>query len=144
MVPSGFVTLRTLPLLPNGKVDRRGLPAPEGRPDVGRYVTPRTPTEEALAGIWKDLLNLDRVGVDDNFFDLGGHSLLLVRIHAAVQKKLNLNVPITALLRYPTIYALSQYVDKQAKLDAGVQQGLRRAQTRHARNRAEATSGAPA
>src|SRR5262249_18764989 len=77
MVPAAFVVLDALPLTPNGKVDRNALPAPEQqRPDWhGVFVAPRSPTEELLAALCAEVLGLDRVGIHDNFFDLGGHSL---------------------------------------------------------------------
>src|SRR5262249_61088567 len=77
MVPSAFVVLETLPLTENGKVDRRALPAPDQlRPELeGSYVAPRTPTQELIAGIWAEVLKLERVGVHDDFFDLGFLSL---------------------------------------------------------------------
>jgi amino acid adenylation domain-containing protein/non-ribosomal peptide synthase protein (TIGR01720 family) len=81
MVPSAFVTLPEFPLTPNGKLDRRALPAPEGRPDLDDpYVAPRSPAEEILAGIWARVLGVERVGVHDNFFDLGGDSILSLQV----------------------------------------------------------------
>ncbi|MGH7829001.1 MAG: non-ribosomal peptide synthetase, partial [Candidatus Binatia bacterium] len=75
MIPSAFVTLHSLPLSPNGKLDRRALPVPgPNRPEVETFVPPRTPVEELLAMIWAQILKVDRVGMHDNFFDLGGHS----------------------------------------------------------------------
>jgi amino acid adenylation domain-containing protein/non-ribosomal peptide synthase protein (TIGR01720 family) len=80
MIPSSFVPLEALPVTPNGKLDRKSLPVPEGRPiPDGIHVAPRTPTEELLAKIWRDLLQVDRVGVHDNFFELGGDSILAIQ-----------------------------------------------------------------
>ena len=79
MVPGMWVQLQVLPLTPSGKIDRKALPAPEGRPQIGGYVAPRTPLEQTLARIWAEVLHLEQVGVEDNFFELGGHSLLVMR-----------------------------------------------------------------
>src|SRR6185312_1068664 len=81
MVPSAFVTLESFPLTPNGKLDRRALPAPELSGYVSRqYEAPLGEVEEILAGIWQSLLKVERVGRNDNFFELGGHSLLIVQM----------------------------------------------------------------
>jgi amino acid adenylation domain-containing protein len=105
MVPFAFVTLDRFPLLPNGKVDRKALPPPElGQAATERgFVAPRTSLEEALAGIWRDVLGLKQVGVLDNFFDLGGHSLLAIRVQARTESQLARKVPLTAFLQTPTI-----------------------------------------
>ncbi len=89
MVPSSFVRLEAFPLTPNGKVDRHALPAPESMHlDTSHgYVAPRTPTEEVLADIWAQVLGLDQVGVQENFFDLGGHSLLSLRVVSELEKR---------------------------------------------------------
>src|SRR5437762_6880036 len=96
MVPSAFVTLESLPLTPNGTIDRRALPVPEqSRPDLEEaFVAPRTPTEEALAKIWTRLLKLELVGIHDNFFDLGGHSLLAVRLIRQTEKAFGKKLPL--------------------------------------------------
>src|SRR5690606_22717742 len=82
MVPTAWVTLDTLPLTPNGKIDRKALPAPERGATGTPYAPPQGPTEERLAGIWADVLRLDRVGRHDNFFALGGDSILSIQIVA--------------------------------------------------------------
>ena len=88
MLPSAFLFIDEFPLTPNGKLDRKALPSPEGpSPELkSSYVAPRTPTEEALASIWCDVLNLKQVGIHDNFFDLGGHSLLATQVMSRVSK----------------------------------------------------------
>lgn len=111
MVPSAIMVLDELPLSPNRKVDRMALPAPEGRQDIGEYVAPRTPTEEALAGLWMEVLKLDRVGVRDDFFDLGGHSLLATRIVARIQEALVPGFPLRALFDAPTIEGLAAHIE---------------------------------
>src|SRR5204862_7701621 len=82
MLPSAFVLLDALPLTPNGKLDRVALPAPDwNRAAPGRaYVAPSTPVEQALAGIWREVIHVERVGVHDSFFDIGGHSLTATQV----------------------------------------------------------------
>jgi amino acid adenylation domain-containing protein len=110
MMPAAFVALEALPLTPNGKVDRNRLPAPEGRPQIAEYMAPRTSTEEALAAIWAEVLKLDKVGVNDNFFDLGGHSLLLLRLHQRLKAALRRDFPLMALFRHPTVRSFEAFL----------------------------------
>ena len=114
MVPSVFVTLEALPLTPNGKVNRRALPAPEGkRPDlVVDYVPPQTDLEHVIASIWQEVLQLGTVGIHDNFFEVGGTSLLLVQVHSKLREKLNQDIPVVELFRSPTIHALAQSLSR--------------------------------
>ena len=113
MVPSAFVTLETLPRTTNGKLDRKALPAPDvsRQSDRGSYSAPRAPAEKAIAQIWNAVLGVDRVGIDDNFFDLGGHSLLLLQAHNRLRASLRPDLPVVALLQYPTIRTLARYLD---------------------------------
>jgi amino acid adenylation domain-containing protein len=113
MVPSAFVTLDALPLTPNGKVDRRALPAPDAaRRDVaGDYVAPRDATEEALAGIWGEVLKRERVGVHDNFFDLGGHSLLATQAMTKLAQHFGVELPLRAIFESPTVAQLAAAVE---------------------------------
>ena len=96
MVPSHIVVLDSFPIASSGKIDRKALPPPEGRsPELeGSYVAPRTPTEEVLASIWREVLKLEQVGVHDNFFELGGHSLLATQVVARLAKLLKLDLPL--------------------------------------------------
>jgi thioesterase domain-containing protein/acyl carrier protein len=86
-----------LPLTANGKVDRRALPAPEGRPEIGDYVAARTPVEEALCAIWCEVLKVDRVGVNDNFFELGGHSLVAMQLILRVRREFDVGIEVRVL-----------------------------------------------
>ena len=118
MIPSAFVMLPALPLTPNGKVDRLALPAPEDtRPELDTaFAAPRTPIEEELAGIWAEVLSLDRVGIYDNFFDLGGHSLAATRVVSQVLKKFQIEIPFESLFQSPTIAEMAEVITRsQAK-----------------------------
>jgi len=109
MLPAAFVALDTLPLSANGKLDRLALPAPDPvRPDLAPgYLAPRNPVEEILATIWAEVLDLERIGVHDNFFDLGGHSLMVTQVVARVQEALHVDLPVAAMFEHPTIAALA-------------------------------------
>ncbi|HEY0735324.1 MAG TPA: amino acid adenylation domain-containing protein [Herpetosiphonaceae bacterium] len=115
MVPSAFVVLAELPTLPNGKLDRRALPAPEIASATSErpYVAPRTPTESALAEIWQSLLEVEQVSVDDQFFRLGGHSLLAIRLMEQIHKRLGQRLPVAALFEEPTIAHLAQRLEQR-------------------------------
>jgi acyl carrier protein len=113
MVPGAFVVLEALPLTPNGKLDRKALPAPEHAADTDRYVAPRTPVEEVLAEIWAEVLRLERVGVHDSFFDLGGHSLLIMRLLAKIQATFDLEISIRTVFSMPTLEAMAGEIERR-------------------------------
>jgi amino acid adenylation domain-containing protein len=112
MIPSKFVFLGALPLTPNGKVDRRALPDPgKFRPELDTaYAAPRTSVEVEVEGIWREVLSLDRIGVDDNFFDLGGHSLAATRVVSQVIKKFQIEIPLQSLFQSPTIAEMAAVI----------------------------------
>jgi alpha-ketoglutarate-dependent taurine dioxygenase/acyl carrier protein len=117
MVPSAFVLLETLPIAPSGKVDRKALPAPDLsqlQPE-GTFVTASTPVEEVLAGIWAEVLSLEKVGVRDNFFELGGHSLLATRVISQVRQVFKLEIPLRRLFESPTVAELAKDIETASK-----------------------------
>jgi amino acid adenylation domain-containing protein len=105
MMPALFVPLTALPLSPNGKVDRRALPAPGAAAGAAAFSAPGTPLEEMIAGIWSEVLKVDRIGRDDDFFELGGHSLLATRVLSRLREMLGVDVPLRSLFEAKTIVA---------------------------------------
>jgi amino acid adenylation domain-containing protein len=112
MVPAAFVSVDSLPLNANGKLDVRTLPAPNQEPAAHEFVTPRTPEEEKLAQIWQEVLKLERVGMTDNFFELGGHSLLATQIISRVRNRFRVQMPLQSFLQNPTIGALAAEIGR--------------------------------
>ncbi|MGR9100206.1 MAG: non-ribosomal peptide synthetase, partial [Gammaproteobacteria bacterium] len=110
MIPETIVFMRRLPRLPNGKVDRKILPPPDPTDDSHKppYAEPVSALEKQLAGIWAELLKLERVGIHDNFFDLGGHSLLAVSLLNRIEKKLALDLPVMTIFHCPTVAQLAE------------------------------------
>jgi fengycin family lipopeptide synthetase B len=123
MVPSAFVALDRFPLTSNGKVDRKQLPKPEyGSSEVGtNYIAPNSQTEKIIAGVWGEALGLQRVGVNDTFFDLGGHSLLMVKVQAKLRDELKKNISIAEMFQFPTISLLSRHLDQDQAGDGEMQ-----------------------
>jgi len=112
MVPSAFIILDTLPLLPNGKLDRQRLPYPDSsRPNLDTpFIVPETSVEQALAKIWAEVLNVNHVGTHDNFFDLGGHSLAATRIVSRVIKHFQVDLPLQSLFQSPTVAEMATVI----------------------------------
>ncbi|MEM7353208.1 MAG: SDR family oxidoreductase [Acidobacteriota bacterium] len=110
MMPAAFVVLDSLPLLPNGKVNRAALPAPETPDSTSATIAPRSGLERTIAAVWKEVLSRQRVGLHDSFFDLGGHSLLLVRVQDQLRQRLSVELGLTELFQYPTIASLAAHL----------------------------------
>ena len=135
MTPALYVTVDAFPLTPNGKVNRKALPAPsEGRVETSvHYVAPRNETERSIAAIWQSVLAVEKVGITDNFFDLGGHSLLIIQVHNQLRRSLETTLTIAQMFQYPTIEALAAHLQRpQAAADT-----LQQAQARAARQRSQ-------
>jgi amino acid adenylation domain-containing protein/FkbH-like protein len=132
MVPSAFVALERLPLTLNGKVDRRSLPAPSAQQHrTTGYVAPRTEVEARLAAIWAEVLELERVGIHDNFFfDLGGHSLLAARLVSRIAQETGQAAPLSLMFREPTISGQAQHFSRPPSPDIDLLEPVRSSGTR--------------
>ncbi|MCB0168540.1 MAG: amino acid adenylation domain-containing protein, partial [Anaerolineae bacterium] len=111
MIPTAFMRLATLPLTPSGKVDRKALPRPE-RESTPDFIPPRTATEVALAVIWREVLGVEKVGLNDDFFVLGGHSLLATQIISRIRQTFQIELPLRSLFEYPNLAALANVITK--------------------------------
>lgn len=114
MIPVAFVQMDELPLTPTGKVNRRALPLPEWKKKTTHhYVPPKTELEKKMVSIWEEVLQIERVGVEDNFFDLGGHSLLMIQVQSRLQASLGREIPMVQLFQYPTIRLLAKHLESK-------------------------------
>jgi len=140
MIPAAFVWLATMPLTPNGKLDRRSLPAPRGAAvAAARSAEASTGAEAMVAEIWRRVLGVDACGLNDNFFDLGGHSLLVVQVLTELRLKVSRPIQLTDLFKYTTIHALARFIEAPDSPPADARQ----AKTRAARRRAILDRGRP-
>jgi hypothetical protein len=117
MVPALFVLLAAFPRTPNGKIDRRALPVPERwhpQPEAV-YVAPRTAAQRTIATIWQEVLQVEQVGIHDNFFDLGGHSLLMAKVWSKLRPMFQQELSMVDMFQYPTIHALATYLSQESK-----------------------------
>lgn len=126
MIPTAFVPLPALPHTPAGKIDRRALPAPEGEAFAvsAPYVAPRTPLEEEIAAAWREVLGVERVGVEDSFFELGGHSLLAARLFSRLRDRLQIDLPLREFYQRPTVAAIAEAIVR-VRAQHDEDQGLR-------------------
>src|SRR5262249_34897806 len=122
MVPSAFVLLDGLPLSPNGKVDRKALPAPGsvGPPPDDSCAPPPGSVEETVARIWAEVLGVERVGVRDNFFDLGGHSLLATQVLSRLRQVFPVDLPLRRLFEEPTVANLARAISESQSKSVSV------------------------
>ncbi len=121
MIPSAFVELLDMPRTPNGKVDRKALPAPEGRAVQEAVTGPRNPVEEVVAGIWAELFEAERVSIHDDFFELGGHSLLATQVMARIALAFQIELPIQNLFERPTVARLSELLEASIRSRHGIE-----------------------
>ncbi|MEW6735979.1 MAG: amino acid adenylation domain-containing protein, partial [Acidobacteriota bacterium] len=133
MIPSAYVMMEKLPLTANGKLDRKTLPMPENlssQVEAG-YLPPRNDVEQRLVTIWQEVLKIRNIGICDNFFDLGGHSLLMAQVHDKIRKVFSTNISMIDLFKYPTISLLVKHLNlPQTERPAAALQGSTRAETR--------------
>jgi non-ribosomal peptide synthetase component F len=143
MIPGLFVTLESLPLTANGKVNRQALPAPNQQQQTTGYVAPRSQVEQKIAEIWQQALKIEKVGIDDNFFDIGGHSLLIAQVHSQMRDLFQRDIPLIKILEYPTISAIARFlVEEQGEqAEALIAQSLDRAQKQRAMRRRHPRAG---
>ena len=131
MVPSVIVELDDLPINRNGKIDRQSLPIPEKtQPRSAPYVAPENSMEETIATVWQDVLQVEQVGVDDNFFDLGGHSLLMVRVHNDLRKAFDKEISLIDMFTNPTVRMLAQHFSAAGDQPSSAEKATERAMSR--------------
>jgi hypothetical protein len=124
--------MERFPLTPNAKIDRKALPAPSQVETAARpaFVAPTSDLESTIAGVWRAALNIPEVGVNDSFFDLGGHSLLMVQVQQTLRRVLDRNLAITDLFRFPTIRSLAAHLGSATNDATTIQQSVERADAR--------------
>jgi amino acid adenylation domain-containing protein len=139
MLPAVLMPLARLPLNRNGKLDRGALPAPvEGRPEAAPYEAPTTELEQRIATIWQEALKVERVGLHGNFFDLGGHSLLMVQVHEKLSAAFGRRFSMVELFQHPTVASLAKYVAQQSTPDAAGEDAKQQARDERARKQLQA------
>ncbi|MBN3925211.1 amino acid adenylation domain-containing protein [Nostoc sp. NMS4] len=140
MMPSNFIMLKVLPLTSNGKVNYSALPESNSdRPELAAtYEPPQTEIERAIANIWQQMLHVEKVGIHDNFFDIGGHSLLLVTIHAKLRENFTTNISVINLFEHPTINSLAKYLTQKQTEISSFEESTQRAESRTASRQSRA------
>lgn len=136
MLPTTYTVLKALPLTPNGKVDRKALPMPEvsSTSSVGKFVEPATGMQRIIAEKWQQVLQIERVGAEDNFFDLGGHSILMAKVHNLLKEEgIGEEISIVEMFQYPTVQALAQYLEQKDNIGLLEEQEVQRIEIRRTR-----------
>ncbi|HEX5709538.1 MAG TPA: amino acid adenylation domain-containing protein [Pyrinomonadaceae bacterium] len=134
MLPAALCGLDALPLTPNGKLDVQALPSADEllQHADSTYVEPRTAAERSIASIWREVLSVEKVGLYDNFFDLGGHSLFMVQVHSNLLETFERNIPILDLFKYTTVSSLARYMTEQHQAQPSLQHTRNRSESRRA------------
>ena len=137
MVPPSIMLLDEMPLTPNGKIDRKALPAPEGLTAQSEvvYVPPRNELEQSIANVWREVLHVERVGMNDNFFDLGGHSIRMIEATSKLRLVLGRELNVVSMFQYPTVSRMAEFLSKEAEDEQPFAQDIKRAETRGERTR---------
>ena len=136
-IPSAFLRLESLPLTSSGKIDRRalaGLPV-EITAGLRDFLPPRSQLERKIAAIWQDVLGVQGIGINDNFFDLGGHSLLLAKLHKLLMEQVDETLGIIDLFQYPTVGSLALHIQRKQSVNHQDQVETREAELRAGKNR---------
>ena len=120
MVPGAFVFLKEFPRLPNGKLDRSALPAPERAAGeaASTFAEPATTLQQTVAGVFRHVIGVRQVGLDDNFFDLGAHSLQIVKVHGELNRSIDPKIPLISFFQYPTIRSLTKFIEQSSPREA--------------------------
>jgi hypothetical protein len=137
MIPSAWVEMDALPHLPNGKVARNALPVPgAARPELAEeYVEPASDLERSIATAWREVLDVERVGKYDNFFDLGGNSLMILRVHKRLRSAYDGNLPVVKLFEHPTVASLATFMGEAVEQPSALQKAEERARRKRERRR---------
>lgn len=136
MIPAVFMQIAALPLTPSGKVDRRSLPAPSVRPELEvADAMPQTEVEQAIATVWQQVLNIDKVGIHDNFFEIGGHSLLMLKVNSQLREIFKTDLSIVEMFRYPTINSLVNYFEQVSNKTLFVTENINIEKVKHDKNK---------
>jgi aryl carrier-like protein len=134
MMPQALMVMERMPLTANGKIDRKALPPPEGwNIDQGvEFVAPRTELEQQIAGIWREVLDVEKVGLHDNFFDLGGHSIRMIEANGKLKLALNRELSVVDMFRHPTVSAMAEFLSAEPSGEIEFAENVERAGARRA------------